>query len=591
MQAPSQPAPAAPATAMPPARQKRHRLLFVLLLLVSFLISLYLVLWLYQLLLSQFDVAAPAIAVPLGALILALVGPWLLMHNEARVRSALGGVMRAVWRAVARTPLAHALARRFPGVARQLRRLFSTSPAAGLLLIAVLFAASAVVWFFLVLLAQVVTGGGITGTDTRVINLVTTLRTPAVDHVFYAITLFGSAETIAVVAGTAILFTLLRAHYEDGLMILLAVAAGTGFFALIKVLVHRPRPPLEDAVYVQSGFSFPSGHSTVSAALYGTLAYLVIRGMRSEAFKAVIGTLAALLVFAIGFSRVYLGVHYPSDVVAGWAAGIFWVLLVVAAEDVWPPVTREPLPRAWRIADVVTTMVLLGLGGTYLVYNDLHLPPSPVVAPPAPQVIADTAVVSQVEGDLPHYTESIFGGAQEPVSLVFVGSRGELEAAFRAAGWTEASPFGLGSTAGAFAAGLTGQSDAAGPVTPSFLGDEPNALAFNLPLGNTFAQRHHIRLWTTGVETSTGQPVWEATASLDEGFELSPSTGFPTHHINPDIDAERTFVVTTLAGAGRIEGEQAIQLVPPEQGHNFAGDPFFTDGQAIVLDLVTESAG
>jgi len=577
--------PTAPVTPKPPTWPKRHPLGFALLLLVSFPIALYVVVWLYLLLLSQFDMVAPAVAVPVGALVLALLGPWLLVHTGGRVRHAPARVLRGIWWIVAGTPLAQAPARRFPGLAHQFRRLFGTSRMAGLLLVAVLLAASAVVWFFLLLLAQVVTGGGITGTDTRVINLVTTLRTPTADHVFYAITLLGAAETITVIAGITILFALLLTRYEDALLIALAVAAASGFFTLVKLLVHRPRPPLEDAVYVQSGFSFPSGHSTVSAALYGTLAYLLIRGLRSEASKALIGTVAALLIFAIGLSRVYLGVHYPSDVLAGWAAGIFWMLLVVAAEDLWPPVARKPLPCTWRIADVVTMLVLLGLGGTYLVYNDLHLPSPPVVTPQAPQVIAESAVVPEVEDDLPHYTEGIFGAPQEPASLVFVGSRGDLEAAFRAADWTEAAPFGLGSTVGGFAAAISGQADAAGPVTPSFLGDEPNALAFNLPLGHTFAQRHHIRLWPTGVETSTGRPIWEATASLDQGFELSPNTGFPTHHIDPNIDAERTFVVTSLSAAGKINGQQTIQLVPPEQGHNFGGDPFFTDGQAVIITL------
>ncbi len=585
MQAPSQ-----PMASTPPGRQKRNQVGYVLLVLVSMPITIYIVLWLYQLLLSQFSVAAPALAVTLVALALALVGPWLLVHNRVRVRQALAGALRAVWRTYARTPLAAALAKRFPGLARVVRRLFDTSPMAGRLVIAVLFAASAAGWFFLVLLMQVVTGGGITGTDTRVINLVTTLRTPAADHVFYAITLFGAAETIVVVAGIAILITFLLTRYADALMIFLAVTAGSIFFALVKLLVHRPRPPLEDAVYVQSGFSFPSGHSTVSAALYGTLAYLLIRGARSEPVKVLIGTVAALVVFAIGLSRVYLGVHYPSDVLAGWTAGSFWALLVVAAEDVWPAVNRRPLPRAWRIADVVTALVLLGLGSAYLIYSDLHLPPPPVVAAPAPQAIPYAAVIPALEDTLPHSTEGIFGAPQEPVSVVFVASRGDLEAAFRAAGWIEAEPFGLGSTVQAFVAGLSGQSDAAGPVTPSFLGDEPNALAFNLPLGATFAQRHHIRIWTTSLETSDGRPIWEATASFDAGFELSPTTGFPTHHIDPNIDAERAFVVMTLAGAGEITSQQTIQLVPPEHGHNFAGDPFYTEGQAVILDLVARSA-
>jgi hypothetical protein len=77
-------------------------------------------------------------------------------------------------------------------------------------------------------------------------------------------------------------------------------------------------------------------------------------------------------------------------------------------------------------------------------------------------------------------------------------------------------------------ASVTHQPDPAGPVTPSFLADEPNGLAFSLPVGNTFAERHHIRFWTTTIQTTAGQSVWLAAASFDRGFELAPTTGLPT---------------------------------------------------------------
>ena len=141
-----------------------------------------------------------------------------------------------------------------------------------------------------------------------------------------------------------------------------------------------------------------------------------------------------------------------------------------------------------------------------------------------------------------------------------------------------------GDTAGVTAA-LTHRGAPAGPVTPSFLAEQPNVLAFSLPVGATFAERHHLRLWTTTVQTSAGQPLWLATASFDKGFELAPSTGLPTHRIDPNIDAERAFVVTSLQSGGRVQRTQTIQLVLPEAGVNFDGDPFHTDGQAVALYL------
>jgi hypothetical protein len=215
------------------------------------------------------------------------------------------------------------------------------------------------------------------------------------------------------------------------------------------------------------------------------------------------------------------------------------------------------------------------------------LPPPLTPPPPTPRIIAAAprAVVSTVKGHLPHYTEGLTGRPTEPISIVVVGTRAQLERAFQAAGWTENRPYSFGTLWGGIVASITHRSDPAGPVTPSFLADEPNALAFSLPVGTTFAERHHIRFWTTAVQTNAGQPLWLATASFDKGFELAPSTGLPTHQIAPDIDTERAFVVTTLEATGLVTSMQTIQLVPPESSHNFDGDPFHTDGQAIILWL------
>jgi hypothetical protein len=200
-------------------------------------------------------------------------------------------------------------------------------------------------------------------------------------------------------------------------------------------------------------------------------------------------------------------------------------------------------------------------------------------------VVGANAVPTILLTQLPHYTETLVGHRQEPISLVFVGTRAQLELAFRAAGWTEAQPYGFTSLAHAIGRTLTHQPDPAGPVTPSFLAEEPNALAFSQPVGATFAQRHHLRLWGTHIQTSAGQPVWLATASFDRGFELAKTTFLPTHQIAPDIDTERAYVVTSLERTGLVTDAFTLLLVPPESGHNFNGDQFFTDGRAVILWL------
>ncbi len=75
------------------------------------------------------------------------------------------------------------------------------------------------------------------------------------------------------------------------------------------------------------------------------------------------------------------------------------------------------------------------------------------------------------------------------------------------------------------------------------------------------------------------------TASFDRGFELAKTTFLPTHQIAPDIDTERAYVVTSLQSTGVVANAVTLRLVPSESGHNFDGDPFFTDGEAVILWL------
>src|SRR5262249_39048496 len=224
--------------------------------------------------------------------------------------------------------------------------------------------AGVVAWFFLELLIEVASGSPITGADRRIINLVATLRTPELDHVMLFVTFLGNGQTIIVLAAVALLIALLARRYERAVLILLSLAASSLFFSVIKLLVGRPRPPLEAARIVQGGFSFPSGHATVSATFYGTIAYILIRHVKSEVVKVLIGLVADLLVVALGLWRVSLGVHYPSDVVAGWIAGAFWLVLVAVAQHVWSPQSAKPLSSGQRIVTIGGSLVAL-IGGVF----------------------------------------------------------------------------------------------------------------------------------------------------------------------------------------------------------------------------------
>ena len=140
------------------------------------------------------------------------------------------------------------------------------------------------------------------------------------------VTALGGVTVITLVTLMGVLAFLFHRRWRHA-----AILAGTVLLAdvsseALKVFYHRPRPDLvPHGSYVYSA-SFPSGHSTLSAAMYLTLAMLVASLEPHRGSKVMAFSLAALLILGIGFSRVYLGVHWPSDVLAGWALGGAWAL-------------------------------------------------------------------------------------------------------------------------------------------------------------------------------------------------------------------------------------------------------------------------
>jgi hypothetical protein len=174
----------------------------------------------------------------------------------------------------------------------------------------------------------------------------------------------------------------------------------------------------------------------------------------------------------------------------------------------------------------------------------------------------------------------------EPVSLIFAGGRSQIIDAFLAAGWSVADPVNLHTMLHLYSAGLRHQPYPTAPVTPAFLMDRPEDLAFEKAVvAGSVDKRHHTRVWFSGYTLADGTPLWLATASLDDKVEIKLTTVVPNHHIAPDIDTERDLIAHELDVTGLVASESTLQAVSPELGTNAAGDPFFTYGKAIVIVL------
>lgn len=140
------------------------------------------------------------------------------------------------------------------------------------------------------------------------------------------ITALGSFSVLGIIVAGIVLQLLLTGAKRTALFVLIAVIGGTVISTGLKALFDRPRPDLTGAVEVFTA-SFPSGHATVSAVVYLTIGAILAQRDPRVSVRIFYIAAAALLTFIIGCSRVYLGVHFPTDVLAGWSLGTAWALL------------------------------------------------------------------------------------------------------------------------------------------------------------------------------------------------------------------------------------------------------------------------
>ena len=153
----------------------------------------------------------------------------------------------------------------------------------------------------------------------------------------------GSTGAVIVVAALTFAVGAAIGPWRHGLIGAAIIGLAAIGVELVKAFVARVRPEVLDPLLVEHGFSFPSGHATLSTVAYGVLAVLISRSRLPRAARIAVIAGLAVLVFAIGVSRIWLGVHFPTDVLAGWTAGVVIVLFYAA---ITREVSREPAEAA-----------------------------------------------------------------------------------------------------------------------------------------------------------------------------------------------------------------------------------------------------
>jgi undecaprenyl-diphosphatase len=208
-------------------------------------------------------------------------------------------------------------------------RVGSLLGALGIFMIAGIVVAGFGAWVFSEL-AERVMSGGTQAFDETVLRWAASHHSPTLDAAMLEITTLGNGTEVLMIVCVAALFLTLTKHKYSALLLVVATAGGLLLDMWLKHWFGRPRPHVFVWGAQAFGSSFPSGHAMSATIVYSTVAYLAARLHSRRWARWLTMSLALLLIFLICFSRVYLGVHYPSDVLAGVIVGLAWAAFCMA---------------------------------------------------------------------------------------------------------------------------------------------------------------------------------------------------------------------------------------------------------------------
>ncbi len=189
----------------------------------------------------------------------------------------------------------------------------------------------------------------------------------------------------------------------------------------------------------------------------------------------------------------------------------------------------------------------------------------------------------------PGITTTHDGHPGDPINVALVGNERELKGLLLAAGYSPADPLTLRSCLEIADATILERSYTDAPVSHLYYFGRSEDLAFELPVGDNPRRRHHVRFWKAPQQENDGRLLWIGQTSFDDRVGFSHTTGQITHHINPDVDAERNFLFSHLQKTGRLTSREAINgFHAAREGRNGGGDPWRTDGRLFVGTIQPE---
>lgn len=503
---------------------------------------------------------------------------WLAIRYGPGAAQLTRSVIRSIIEAVRNNPDIAAWGQRHPGLIGFLNRRGDTTRLTGLPMTLIGLAMLYVLLLFGGLVEDLLVREAIVAADARIDSLVASFRTGALNELFYGITTLGNPQVVVagLLLSMAVLYRLHRTRFV--LPMIVSVVAAESLVFLSKLAFHRPRPA--QALLEPGGYSFPSGHAAISLAFYGFLFFIVMHATRKWRARVNLLFGAAFLALSIGFSRLYLGVHYLSDVLAGYLLGGLGLLIGSAMVfGGWQGIRLKPL-RARTSRSTATVAVVL-LGAVWMtVFLRLNAQPPLLSYESAPASGPEQYTGPQQLFSAPDasYALSVTGNRKAPINLVFLATPSSLDSCLQAAGWHAAKTTRWQTVFEAYRDVLLNRGNPAAPMSPWFWNDRTPIQQWSRPDGpDRVFDRSFLRIWRTSLTAAGGTDVLVAST----GHERLPSW-----HLVPEVDAafdhSRGQLLKQLAQTGGVAGTELFG-VPDDKNASRTG--LLYEGERSVVRL------
>jgi len=426
--------------------------------------------------------------------------------------------------------------------------------------------------------------------DLRVLNLFRDLRTDKLNHQALFVTYLAKGEIIITGVVILSLILLLIKNWRFLNTLLISVAGGELFVWIIKNIIDRPRPPLENALVTETSYSFPSGHTFVALAFYGLLVYFIIQSEKNKFLKTISLIVGIFLIFSVGLSRIYLGAHWPSDVLASFAAGAAWLSVIITSLKIKKKFTSPKILNInfKKSTVLISSILLICLWISFIISFYLTHPLIKKEIVEHPKITIDKKNLhSKLFDQLPKISETMTALPAEPINMIFVGDRQSLDSAFVKSNWYLLDGPSIKSYTRIITSLITNEAYPQTPGLPVFWDTQPSQFAYGKPTSpNSISAREHIHFWETQFVTEDNQNIWVGTAHFDQEIQKRLGIIMPFHGTELRVDNEREKIRTELETNGSIKSIEKIDLTGLLYGtKKSSGNSFLTDGQAYVIYL------